>query len=162
MSLPNCKRMHPEHPDSWFPVPMKIQALRLLGSCAFLLVVTTALGEGKPAQKNRSATEAHAAKTTLVGLASYYGKGLQGKVTASGEVFDKNEMVAAHPTYPLGTRVRVTNLKNGRTQDVRIIDRGPAQIHRGEGVIIDLSENAAVKLGFREQGRTRVKTEVLQ
>ena len=71
-------------------------------------------------------------------------------------------MVAAHPSYPLGTRVRVTNLKNGRAQDVRIIDRGPTQRNRNRGVIIDVSEQTAVKLGFRHQGKTGVKTDVLE
>lgn len=96
------------------------------------------------------------------GLASYYGKGLQGKKTAEGEVFDKNEISAAHPTYPLGTRVKVTNLRNGRSINVRINDRGPIQKHRNQGVIIDLSEQAARELGFKRDGRTRVKTEVLE
>src|SRR5262245_15768274 len=58
------------------------------------------------------------------GLASYYGPGFEGRVTASGETFDKNAMVAAHPTYPFGTVVRVTNLANGRRVIVRVVDRG--------------------------------------
>jgi rare lipoprotein A len=70
-----------------------------------------------------------------------------------------NAMVAAHPTYPFGTIVRVTNLGNGRSATVRILDRGPA---RGNGVIIDVSRGAADKLGFIREGRTRVRLEVLR
>ena len=71
-------------------------------------------------------------------------------------------MVAAHPTYPFGSIVRVTNLANGRAVEVRILDRGPAQGPRAAGVIIDLSYGAAQALGFIEDGRTRVRLEVLQ
>jgi rare lipoprotein A len=96
------------------------------------------------------------------GLASYYGADFHGKRTASGIKFDMNTMVAAHPSYPLGTVVRVTNLKNRRSVEVRILDRGPAAGPRAEGVIIDLSRRAAQELGFIKQGRTRVRLEVLR
>ena len=99
---------------------------------------------------------------TRVGLASFYGKGFQGKKTADGEKFDKNDITAAHPTYPLGTLLRVTNLANGRAVNVRINDRGPAPKHQAHGVIIDLSEEAARELDFKKQGRARVRTEVLE
>ena len=96
------------------------------------------------------------------GLASYYGPGFDGKVTASGARFDMHAMVAAHPTYPFGTIVRVTNLTNGRAVQVRILDRGPAQGPRAAGVLIDLSYGAAQALGFIRDGRTRVRLEVLR
>jgi rare lipoprotein A len=96
------------------------------------------------------------------GLASYYGKAFHGKVTASGARFDMNAMVAAHPTYPFGTVVRVTNLRNGRSQDVRVLDRGPAAGPRADGVIIDVSQGAAHALGFITAGRARVRIEVLR
>ncbi len=102
------------------------------------------------------------AKGTRTGMASYYGKGLHGRKTASGEPFDKTDMVAAHPTYPLGTRVKVTNLSNGRSEEIRINDRGPAPKMQKRGVIIDLSEQAATRLGFRKKGKTWVKVEVLE
>lgn len=73
-----------------------------------------------------------------------------------------NAMVAAHPRYPFGTLVRVTNLANGRSVEVRIVDRGPARQPQAEGVIIDLSRRAAETLGFVQQGRTRVRLEVLE
>jgi rare lipoprotein A len=96
------------------------------------------------------------------GLASYYGPGFEGKPTASGIPFDKTAMVAAHPSYPFGTVVRVTNLANKRTVLVRVVDRGPAKGPRAEGVVIDVSSGAAEDLGFLRKGRTRVRLEVLR
>ena len=99
--------------------------------------------------------------TSTPGLASYYGRAFHGNTTASGVPFDMNAMVAAHPNYPFGTVVRVTNLENGRSVQVQIVDRGPAAGPRKEGVIIDLSRGAAEKLGFIEEGRTRVRLKVI-
>jgi rare lipoprotein A len=96
------------------------------------------------------------------GLASYYGPGFEGKLTASGIPFDKSAMVAAHPSYPFGTVVRVTNLANKRQVVVRVVDRGPAKGPRAQGVLIDVSSGAAANLGFIRQGRTRVRLEVLR
>jgi rare lipoprotein A len=99
---------------------------------------------------------------TQTGLASYYGAEFQGKITASGRPFDMNALVAAHPRFPFGTLVRVTNLANGRSVQVRVEDRGPARQPQAEGVIIDLSQRAAERLGFLRQGRTRVRLDVLE
>jgi rare lipoprotein A len=99
---------------------------------------------------------------TRVGLASYYGQDFHGRVAASGVKFDMNAMVAAHPSYPFGTVVRVTNLKNGRSTQVRILDRGPASGPRADGVIIDVSRRAAEVLRFIPEGRTRVRLDVLR
>lgn len=96
------------------------------------------------------------------GLASYYGQEFHGRITASGVRFDMNAMVAAHPAYPFGTIVRVTNLRNRRSVDVRIDDRGPAAGPRAAGVLIDLSYGAARALDFIQAGRTRVRIEVLR
>ncbi|MGH9870068.1 MAG: septal ring lytic transglycosylase RlpA family protein [Candidatus Polarisedimenticolia bacterium] len=96
------------------------------------------------------------------GLASYYGQRFHGKLTASGARFDMHELVAAHPSYPFETIVRVTNLRNARSVQVRILDRGPSQRARADGVVIDLSYGAARALGFVEEGRTRVRLEVLR
>jgi rare lipoprotein A len=98
---------------------------------------------------------------TREGLASYYGKEFHGRMTASGVRFDMNAMVAAHPSYPFGTRLRVTNLANNRSTTVRIIDRGPTSQLRAQGLLIDVSHRAAEVLGFIQQGRTRVRLEVL-
>jgi len=99
---------------------------------------------------------------TQTGLASYYGRSFEGEETASGETFHSHEMVAAHPSYPLGTVARITNLENGSAAHVRIIDRGPTDENVAEGVIIDLSKGAAKKLGMVKDGRVRVKVDVLQ
>lgn len=96
------------------------------------------------------------------GLASFYGQAFNGRTTASGRPFDMNAMVAAHPRYPFGTWLRVTNLANGRSVTVQVIDRGPAPEPQAEGVIIDVSRGAAESLGFLRQGRTRVRLEVLE
>ena len=73
-----------------------------------------------------------------------------------------NALVAAHPNYPFGTLLRVTNLANGRSVEVRVLDRGPARGPQAEGVILDVSQRAAERLGFIRQGRTRVRLEVLE
>src|SRR5262245_66003415 len=92
-----------------------------------------------------------------VGVASYYGRAHDGRRTASGERFDMHAMTAAHPTLPFGTRVRVTNLTNGRRAVVRINDRGP---HKGKR-IIDLSYAAARELGLVGAGVAKVRLEVV-
>ena len=93
-----------------------------------------------------------------VGTASWYGQQFQGKQTASGEPFNMQDFTAAHPTLPLGTYVKVTNLRNGSSVIVRINDRGPVV----DGRIIDLSYNAAKALGFRERGIQRVRLDLYQ
>jgi rare lipoprotein A len=96
------------------------------------------------------------------GLASYYGPGFHGEETASGEIFDQNEMVAAHRTLPLGSVVRVTNLENGRRVVLRVIDRGPYGKNYRKGTIIDVSKGAARRLLFIRDGLVKVKVEVLR
>ena len=98
---------------------------------------------------------------TREGLASFYGSEFHGRRTASGVRFDMNAMVAAHPSYPFGTVLRVTNLANRQSATVRVVDRGPASEQQADGVIIDVSRRAAQRLGFVERGRTRVRLEVL-
>ena len=93
----------------------------------------------------------------LGGVASWYGARHQGRPTASGEPFDFYKLTAAHRTLSLGSRVRVTNLENGRSVVVRITDRGPYE----SGRIIDLSYTAAKALGMLERGLARVRLEVL-
>jgi len=93
------------------------------------------------------------------GMATFYGDEQQGGPTASGERFDKHKMTAAHRTLPLGTRVRVTNTRNGRAVEVRINDRGP---YGNRGRIIDLSEAAARRLDMIAAGVVPVVVEVLK
>ena len=96
------------------------------------------------------------------GLASYYGPGFNGDLTASGEVFDQRKLVAASRTLPLGTLVRVTNLENGRSVRLRIVDRGPYGRNRRRGCIIDVSKGAARRLGFLTDGIVRVVVRVVK
>jgi rare lipoprotein A len=93
-----------------------------------------------------------------VGTASWYGEFFQGKQTASGEPFDMQALTAAHPTLPLGSFVRVTNLRNGRAVVVRINDRGPVV----EGRIIDVSFNTARVLGFEGRGLQKVRLDIVR
>ncbi len=93
-----------------------------------------------------------------IGIASWYGPGFHGRRTANGERFDRNRLTAAHPTLPLPSLVEVTNLENGRKVVVRVNDRGPFAGNR----LIDLSEAAARKLGFREKGLARVRVRFLR
>lgn len=97
-----------------------------------------------------------------LGLASYYGRGFHGEETASGEIFNKWQMVAAHRSLPLGSVVRVTNLENDRRVVLRVIDRGPYGRNFRKGTIIDVSEGAARRLGFISDGLVRVRVEVLR
>lgn len=88
-----------------------------------------------------------------VGTASWYGRDFQGLPTANGERFDRRRITAAHPTLPLPSLVRVTNLENGRSLMLRVNDRGPFVGNR----LIDLSQAAARQLGFEERGLARVR-----
>jgi rare lipoprotein A len=92
-----------------------------------------------------------------VGVASWYGPGFHGNRTADGEIYDQYELTAAHPSLPLGTRVMVTNLTNGRAVEVRINDRGPFV----DGRAIDLSYAAARTIGMIGPGTSRVRIDVL-
>lgn len=92
-----------------------------------------------------------------IGTASWYGEYFEGRPTASGEPYDMYDLTAAHPTLPLGSWVRVTNLSNGRRVYVRINDRGPIV----PGRIIDLSYGAAQTLQFKEKGLQRVRLDVV-
>lgn len=100
-------------------------------------------------------------KPHQTGKASYYGPGFHGKKTASGTTFDMRQLVAAHPTLPFGTVVRVVNQKNQRAINVRIVDRGPVARIVKQGVIIDLSKGAAEKLGFIKSGRTPIALHII-
>ena len=97
-----------------------------------------------------------------VGLASWYGPGFEGNETASGEIFNQREMVAAHRSLPLGSVVRVTNLENGRRVVLRVIDRGPYGRNYRKGTIIDVSRGAARRLGFIRDGLVSVRVEVVR
>ena len=91
------------------------------------------------------------------GIASWYGPGFDGKMTANGETYDQNALTAAHKTLPMPSIVRVTNLENGRSIKVTVNDRGPYAFGR----IIDMSRRGAQLLGFHRKGTARVHVEIL-
>src|SRR3954454_23793152 len=106
-----------------------------------------------PNQAPQATAAQHNVRPYQVGTASWYGDYFEGKPTASGEPFNMYDMTAAHPTLPLGTMVKVTNLRNRRSVVVRINDRGPIV----PGRIIDVSYSAARALQFHAQGIQRVR-----
>lgn len=97
------------------------------------------------------------AKPYQIGTASWYGQDFEGKPTASGEPYNMYDLTAAHPTLPLGTYVKVTNLRNRRAVVVRINDRGPVV----DGRIIDVSYSAAKVLRFHTAGVQRVRLDIV-
>lgn len=94
---------------------------------------------------------------TMTGMASWYGGEFHGRRSSDGSRYNKEEFTAAHRTYPFGTLVKVTNLRNNKNCVVKITDRGPY----AHGRIIDLSKRAAEELGMLGSGVTRVKLEVV-
>jgi rare lipoprotein A len=97
------------------------------------------------------------------GEATFYADSFEGRRTASGIPFRQNQFVAAHRGFPFGTLLRVTNLRNDRTVNVRVVDRGPhGSRAEARGTIIDLSRRAAETLDYVSDGRTPVRVEVLE
>ena len=97
-------------------------------------------------------------KTVYRGISSFYGEKFHQKLTANGEIFDKNGVTAAHKEFPFNTVARVTNENNGKSLILRINDRGPYV----DGRILDCSFGAAKKLGFVNDGTAPVKIEILE
>ena len=118
---------------------------------------SSALIRAVPA-KTETRTQTGKNQPYQVGTASWYGEYFVGKPTASGEDFDMYDMTAAHPTLPLGSYVRVTNLRNGRAVVVKVNDRGPIV----PGRIIDLSYGAAQVLQFENRGLQKVRLDIVK
>lgn len=143
---------------------------KLLLFSTIILFSTTFCGSPEQASSNGADTlkidepvynrASQKSKTPLQGLpqegvASYYANRFHGRPTASGELYDSAKLTAAHRTLPFGTKVKVTNLRNDKSVEVTINDRGPHHKNR----IIDLSRTAAQKLGFINKGTARVRIE---
>jgi rare lipoprotein A len=96
------------------------------------------------------------AQTAEEGIANFYSDKFQGRKTASGAVYDKNKLTASHKTLPFGTKVRVTNLDNGKSVVVAVNDR----MKRSNPAVIDVTRRAAQELGFAKTGKAKVKLEV--
>jgi len=109
----------------------------------------------KPATKSKISRKS---KPYQVGTASWYGSYFQGKETASGEAYNMYDFTAAHPMLPLGTYVKVTNVRNGRSVVVRVNDRGPVV----DGRIIDVSYGAAQALGMKSRGIQQVRLDLVE
>jgi len=135
---------------------------------AFLIVGLGAaqgpnISEAKPApvssvqQTPEVRQQVEKTKPYQIGTASWYGETFEGKPTASGEPYEMYDMTAAHLKLPMGSYVRVTNLRNGKSVVVRVNDRGPVV----PGRIIDLSYGAAQALQFRQRGLQRVRLDVV-
>ncbi|MBN1300504.1 MAG: septal ring lytic transglycosylase RlpA family protein [Melioribacteraceae bacterium] len=95
---------------------------------------------------------------SIVGLASYYAEPFHGRQTSNGEVYDKNGLTAAHSSYPFGTIIKVTNLSNNKSVEIRINDRMPKHPAR----VIDLSYGTAKALDMVEKGVTKVRLDILE
>src|SRR5215813_11759709 len=142
---------------------------RVLNQTALAVTLAVALGaapgntqtpdsnQGIPGQTQETIKPVRA-KKFQVGRASWYGRIFQNKKTASGEPYDMNDLTAAHRTLPLGSWVKVTNLKNDRSVMVRINDRGPVLRSR----ILDLSYGAAMILGLRDAGVGKVRLDIIE
>ena len=126
----------------------------LLGGCIANGAAHTVTGPHTTvhvADRGRDHTRRHL--PVQIGIASWYGPRRNGAFTASGQRFDPNKLTAAHNTLPFNTKARVTNLRNGRTVEVTINDRGP----HIRGRVIDLSERAARHLGMKKKGLAMVE-----
>lgn len=153
-------------------LPLLLASAVLLAGCTESKVVVdqakviSKLGEGKPPPyKIGKPYQVNGVwyypkadyKYSETGIASWYGPGFHGKRTANGEVYDENGLTAAHKTLPMPAMVRVTNLENGRSIQVRINDRGPFEAGR----IIDMTRRGAQLLGFIQQGTARVRVDIM-
>jgi len=124
---------------------MKVFVTKQLGILIAIVSLATAWNLG-------SAT----AQTAEEGVANFYSDKFQGKKTASGAVYDKNKLTASHKTLPYGTKVRVTNVENGKSVVVTVNDR----MKPGNAAVIDVTRRAAQELGFAKAGKANVKLEV--
>src|SRR5215468_7191611 len=125
-------------------------------SHALALVMVGLLLQAEAPLAQTPITSKTAVGTTETGIAIFYSDAMQGKAVASGEKYDKDALTAAHRTLPLGTMVKVTNLKNNKSVVVKVNDRGP---HGSNQRIIDLSRRAAQELDMIQDGKTQVRVE---
>ena len=130
-----------------------VRRLQIRRAVALLVLLTLAVACGG---KKAPSTVKPPKRYVEEGIASWYGKKYHGRTTANGERFDMRALTAAHRTLPFGTVVKVTNLENGRTVEVRINDRGPFV----KGRVIDLAKGAAKKLDMIQAGVVRVRLEI--
>jgi rare lipoprotein A len=128
-------------------------------AAALTVIATAGCGPRHPVSATSVTTSSVHAQH---GYATYMARMFHGRTSASGETFDERRLVAAHRTLPFGSVVRVTNVQNGRSVTVRIVDRGPYGKNYREGTIIDLSRAAARRLRMIEDGQVRARLEILR
>jgi rare lipoprotein A len=133
------------------------QALWIAVGAAILLCAPAIGLRHDPVEDVAGRVEAAVPAWTQSGRVSWYGPGFHGRQTASGEIFDSGALTMAHRSLPLGSRVRVTNLDNGRSVVLRVNDRGPYV----RGRIVDLSRAAAKRLDFVDDGVVKARIELL-
>lgn len=141
-----------------------ISALLLLAGCAPAPVYTRTRGKPQRTTSPRTPARSNAPQKgfyrgqVLIGKASFYGPGFHGKLTANGEVYDQNALTCAHKELPFDTQLRVTLLATGKSIVVRVNDRGPYK----KGRILDLSVEAARRIGMSEMGTGTVRAEIIK
>lgn len=141
-----------QNPMSRTAVAVLLLMTGIVAACAPGKLPSTKVG--KPYDVNgKTYYPAYDTAYDRIGEASWYGPGFHGNSTASGETYDQNDLTAAHPTLPMPSLVRVTNLGNGKSAIIRINDRGPFAANR----IIDLSKKSAQALGIRGIAQVRVQ-----
>nr|WP_294543062.1 septal ring lytic transglycosylase RlpA family protein [uncultured Rhodopila sp.] len=131
---------------------IKLHALAILLASVFMLPALASPGE-----KARTETIHRENATIQVGTASWYGRGVAGRITASGEKLNPKGMTCAHRTLPFGSVVKVTDIASGKHVSLKVNDRGPYV----KGRILDLSEGAAKELGGSEKGLMFVRIEIV-
>ncbi len=147
-------------------IPSQLRDLRVrtmkggvaLVTLSLALGLTASASDPAPQLKPQSPQVNKGRRWFQVGLASFYGKYFQGRKTANGESYDMNALTCAHRSLPLGSWIRVTNLRNRKSVFVRVNDRGPMPEDR----IVDLSLGAAKAVGLTSRGVGRVKLETLR
>lgn len=142
--------LYPEQDNQTNPVGV----IKRIVAVGLLMIFTTSFASHTYSQDN---LDKKPSKRVLYGTASFYADKFHGRKTATGEIFDQKKMTAACNVLPLGTWIRVTNLRNKKSVIVKINDRLHSRMTR----LTDLSRTAATKLGYISSGLTRVKVEVL-
>lgn len=143
----------------WSSILVVIICAVLFFSCSSSPRFTKArLAEPSVSSASKPPSLSNSQQSSAEGIASYYAHDFHGKKTANGEVFDMHALTAAHRSYPFHTKVRVTNIGNGKSVVVRVNDRGPFKLER----IMDLSLGAAEALEMTKTGTAKVRLDVLE
>jgi len=135
-----------------------VVALLVLGGCAGKASISARKGYVRNPEKHYASNEKAEIGMKISGEASYYGPGFDGKKTASGEIFDQDDMTCAHKSLPFGTKLKVVRKDNGKSVVVRVNDRGPYV----DGRILDLSAAAGKKIGLDKVGHAEVVATVIE